>query len=104
MEQPDWENPTRSTVGMLLDGRTAESANRRPGGEYSLLLLVHAGAESVAFRLPPSPGAGAWQLLVTSEPGAPFGSYHASNEPFTLEARTLCLLRARVGRRHREYL
>jgi glycogen operon protein len=101
MEQAGWDDPASCSIGMLLDGRAAESANRRPGGEYSLLLLVHAGAETMTFKLPPTPGPGDWQLLVSSGPELANGSRHAGDADLALPPRTLCLLRARVGRGRR---
>ena len=102
MEQAHWEDPTRCSIGMLLDGRAAESSNRRPGGEYSLLLLVNAGADAIAFQLPRATGTGDWQLQVTSDPQLANGSYYDGGDAFELQPRTLCLLRARVARRHRD--
>ncbi|PXV55870.1 glycogen operon protein [Dyella jiangningensis] len=96
MEEPDWRDAQRKTIGMLLEGRAEESENRKVGSKYSLLLLLHAGDAPESFLLPATDGAAGWQLLVCSEPRLGHGAHHGDNTGFELPPRTLALFRARV--------
>ena len=96
MEEADWNDASRKAIGMLLDGRAAETENRRRGPEYSLLLLVHAGADAIPFHLPPTGGNKHWQLLISSEPEHERGAYFDGDAPMQLPGRTLVLFRTPV--------
>ncbi|MET0329844.1 MAG: glycogen debranching protein GlgX [Dyella sp.] len=96
MEEADWNAPHRRTVGMLLEGRAEEIENRKHGWKYSLLLLLHAGAEDIPFCLPASTQPEGWQLLVSSEPSYTPGAHHEAESILRLPARTLALFRTRV--------
>ena len=67
MMASDWENVSRHTLGMLLDGDNI--GERDPRGEPvrgdTLLILLNAAAQDVPFTLPRRPG-GVWECLIGS--------------------------------------
>jgi glycogen operon protein len=64
LHDSDWPDPQRRTLGWVLDGRAVPSAGNRGMAADTLLVLVHAGDEEVAFSLPAHATVVAWQVLV----------------------------------------
>lgn len=99
LEEADWEEDDRRTLGMWIDGSNSQSRTRE--GElltdHSWLLLMHAGAEPVDVVLPGVEFGETFEptLDTTTPDGAP-----ASTEPLsagsslTLAGRSLLLLKA----------
>jgi glycogen operon protein len=99
MNDGDWFDEHRRTLGMWIDGSTSRSRTR--DGEvvtdHSWLLLMHAGTSPIDVVMPAAEyGATFEPVLDTSTPdGAPpVRRIHTARGTFTLPARTLMLLRA----------
>ena len=72
MAEPDWKDPGRRMIGMLIAGDAAdevdEQGRRIPGN--TLMVLLNGGEAEVAFRLPVLVKPGIWRELVnTDRPG-----------------------------------
>ncbi len=73
---PDWQDPKRLAVGMLVAGSAAgarDEAGRAQSGQDALL-LANAGRRGLFFTLPAAPGGGRWRALLSSAchtPGQP---------------------------------
>jgi isoamylase len=98
MTEEDWYAPG-STLGMFLSGRDIPQRDDRgrPVTDDSFLVLLHAGAEDVAFPLPGAPWADAYELLADTsreDQAGPPGSRHPGGSVLTLPARSVLLLRA----------
>jgi isoamylase len=73
---PDhWDDPRARCLGVLLDGRAQPSGIRKRGTDVTLLLILNAYHDMVAFELPKVVGGKSWRcLLDTNQPqlvGAP---------------------------------
>ena len=84
MSGDEWSDTNTKCFGMLLDGRAQVTGIRKRGHDATLLIIVNAYHDMVAFELPPSPGGAGWQLLVdTNAPeqgeqdAFPFGHSYA---------------------------
>jgi isoamylase len=99
LEEPDWEDDERRTLGMWIDGSNSQSRTREGEllADHSWLLLMHAGADPIDVVLPGVEFGETFEptLDTTTSDGAP-----ASTEPLsagsslTLPARSLLLLKA----------
>ena len=90
MADDDWSVPGNHVLGMLLQSRSRDHAERRAGKD-ALLLLLNGGGRSRNFALPEI-GEGRWmEILNTAHHPSPGG--HGNSIP--LGARTLILLRHR---------
>ena len=63
MKPEDWNDLTKC-FGMLMDGRAQATGIRKRGQETSLLMIVNAHHDLVAFTLPECPGGIAWSRLI----------------------------------------
>jgi glycogen operon protein len=98
MSYADWASPAARTLGVYLSGQALRSHG--PRGERmvddSFLLVLHAGDERCEIRLPASPWAAAYDVVVdTSEQLQP-GEVFDATKPVTLADRSLLLLRAQL--------
>jgi glycogen operon protein len=61
-----WHDPTKRSLGMMLNGRAGRhvDADGAPANDAVLLLLVNAAPEPVEFALPVVPGGSGWRCLV----------------------------------------
>jgi glycogen operon protein len=94
MNDADWASTTARTLGMYLSGNGIRS--RGPRGERitdeSFLLLLHAGAEDVGFRLPGPPWAEGYAVVLnTATPDATARDLKAGDD-LNLVTRSLVLL------------
>jgi isoamylase len=64
MTSEQWIDPNARSFAMLLDGRAQPTGIRRKGIDRTLLLIINAHQENVAFVLPHIPGGDRWQLLI----------------------------------------
>ncbi len=65
MDMAHWEDPNTRCFGMLLDGRAPRSHIVRPASDATLMLILNAWHDTVAFTLPPPRDAGTvWTVLV----------------------------------------
>ena len=99
MEEADWQDATRNCLGMLLDGRARPTGIRQLGGDISLLLIVHNGADPSSFSLPQVEGLGDWQVLLSTDSQVRSSSHYEAMSDFPLAPRSLSLFRARAKRR-----
>ena len=85
MTDPDWADPSRLSVGMLLDGTRIRELDHegQPIVGDSLYVFLNASAHAVTITLPQVPSGGAWEhVLDTNDPGAPV----ATSAPATVQA------------------
>lgn len=63
-----WTDPGARSIAVIMEGRAQQSGVRRQGSDASLLLLVNAWSEGVAFRLPEGDFAASWSVVLSSAP------------------------------------
>ncbi len=93
----DWGSPAIRTVGMYLSGRGIRT--RGPRGERivddSFLLVLHAGDDDVAVRLPGPPWASSYVVeLDTAQPDVAAGGHVDVSATLTMPPRSALLLLA----------
>ena len=72
VEQPDWSDAAMRCVGMLMDGPFAIRVSDEETDRSTLLLLVNAGRDAIAFTMPEHRGGHTWtRLLDTADPKRP---------------------------------
>jgi glycogen operon protein len=94
----DWEAPENRCVGLLLAGEAVEPlpACRAHRHDETLLLLLNAQSQAVAFVLPALQTLGVWEVLVwTDDPRLATPSPLADRQELCLPAQALALLRYR---------
>lgn len=91
MTERDWHMPHARALMMRLDGRSPHSGLQQPGSDTTLLILINAAVEDVAFQLP-APDGGRWTVLLdtVNESGQPRNPIEA--EQWTATGRSLALL------------
>ena len=96
MDDEDWGEEGRRSLGMLLNGELIpehDDRGERIRGD-SLLVLLHAHYEDVRWRLPTGWGAHWEVLLDTARPDEPEGARRvAAGKSLTMVARSLAVLR-----------
>ncbi|RKN40850.1 glycogen debranching protein GlgX [Streptomyces hoynatensis] len=102
MTEEDWYAPT-ATLGMFLSGRDIPHRDEfgRQIADASFLVLLHAGAEPVAFLLPGPPWADAYELVADTsreDQEAPPGTRHRGGAAVTVPGRSVLVLRAGAPR------
>jgi glycogen operon protein len=63
MSMDDWHNPGTRCFGMLMDGRAQATGIRVAAADTTLLMILNAHNEPVAFTLPDCAGGQAWSLV-----------------------------------------
>lgn len=99
MTEPDWGNPQRFVVGMLLDGRAATERDDRnqPVIGDTLLLVLNSSMAEARFTLPALRDEGVWVPLVDT---AGREAHHAIHAGWVcLAPHSLVLLRHGLERR-----
>jgi glycogen operon protein len=68
MQPEDWHVPYARAIAIFLNGRALgpQGPTVAPAHDSSFLLFVNAGAEPVAFTVPPDIGGAGWQLVLDS--------------------------------------
>jgi len=93
MSVEQWQDAHGRCLGMLMDGRAQVSGILRPGADATLLLIVNAHHDTVAFTLPGVPEGEYWNCLVdTDRPHLRKGEQHAFASEFQVSGRSLVLL------------
>jgi glycogen operon protein len=95
MQVADWQAGHSDCFGMLIDGRAG--GGTRPVADVTLLILLNADPEAVAFKLPVYAGGRVWICLLNttqSEHSAP--QSYAAGEAYPLSGRSLLLLASRI--------
>jgi len=62
-EDSDWADPSRRTLGWLLDGRAVPAVDRTSRAD-TLLVFVHAGDDDMSCSLPAGGDVVAWEVLI----------------------------------------
>jgi glycogen operon protein len=92
-----WRDQAARSLGVVLDGRVQGGVLRHPDGEV-LLLLLNAYHDVVRFRLPATPGAARWTLLVdTNQPQLAGQSAFPVGHEYEVTGRSLLLLLMEPG-------
>ncbi len=96
----DWFDGGLRTVGMYLDGRGLR--DRGPRGELvlddSYLLVLHSGDDPITFRLPGSPWADGYVVVIDTRcPAGTPTAAQVSREAIDLDPRCVVLLRVTRG-------
>jgi isoamylase len=90
--QESWNDPRERCFGMVLDGRAQPTGIVRPGSDATLLLIVNAYHDVVAFTLPEVTGGNKWKCLVdTNIPERLDEPLFAHADPYEVTARSLLL-------------
>jgi glycogen operon protein len=68
MDNGDWSDPNRRTLGVLLDGHAIEELDAfgEPIHGNTLFILLHAGTEPVTFSLPLCAPGHSWEVVVNT--------------------------------------
>jgi isoamylase len=64
MQQANWDDPNVKCFGMMLDGRAQVTGIRKRGQDATLLLILNAWHEGVAFTLPEAADGTGWTRLI----------------------------------------
>jgi isoamylase len=96
MEEADWEDPDRQTIGMLLLGRAADEVDvrGRSARGNTLLFLLNAGTRSRSCTLPKVSEPGRWEELLNTARLGPWS--RAIGTPTVNLAAHSCLLLRRT--------
>ncbi|MCW2615358.1 MAG: glycogen debranching enzyme GlgX [Frankiales bacterium] len=96
LDDDDWHDTGRRTLGMYLDGRGIRV--RGPRGERvvddSFLLVLHTGADDLPFVLPGEPWARSWELLLDTADEQPTTGRSLPARGLVVAGRSVVLLQA----------
>ncbi|MNN28186.1 Glycogen debranching enzyme [compost metagenome] len=93
MSVEQWHDSQGRCLGMLMDGRAQVSGIQRPGADATLLLIVNAHHDTLAFTLPQVPEGQHWNCLIdTDRPQLRKGERHGFDSPLQVQGRSLVLL------------
>ena len=96
----DWQAPENRCVGLLLAGDAIEPmpVPRTGQPDDSVLLILNAQPQAIAFVLPALQEPGIWEgLLCTADPLVPAPSPLAQGQEYAVPAQSLALLRYARG-------
>jgi glycogen operon protein len=92
MSMDDWADSNLKCFGMLMDGRAQPTGIRRRGQDATLLMLLNAHHDNVAFSLPDCPGGRQWsRVFDTGQPDAENEYLAGINDTYEMTARSLIL-------------
>jgi isoamylase len=104
MTEEHWRDPAGRCLGLLLDGRAQPSGIPRRGSEATLLFVVNAHHDVVAFTLPEVTGGRDWRRLIDTnlpdedeDPEEPMR--FAFGQRYEVTGRSLLLFLLRPARR-----
>ncbi|CAH2604228.1 Glycogen operon protein GlgX homolog [Rhodovastum atsumiense] len=93
MAQDDWTNPGTRCFGMLMDGRAQATGIRRPASDATLLWILNAHHDIVAFTLPRVTGGRRWMTMFdTATPERMREHSHRIGETIDIVGRSMVLL------------
>jgi glycogen operon protein len=98
MTAEDWAHPHARAIGMLLGGDAIPTLDRQ--GERivgdTLLVLINAGPDPMAFVLPEGAPGGAWEVVIDTRAAAPppaMEATSAAGERYALVSRSMAVMR-----------
>ena len=92
MTEEQWDDCALCCFGMLLDGRAPTTGIRQRGHEATMLLVINAFHEMMAFKLPQSPGGAGWKILIdTSQSETPEPKVFQIGDEYEVTSRSLLL-------------
>ena len=92
MGADQWNDPNARAIAVLLDGRAQPTGIRRHGSDATLLILINAHFDVVAFTLPAVVGGTEWKCLVdTNQPNLTHAPPFAFGHEYTVTGRSLLL-------------
>ena len=98
MTAEDWAHPHARAIGMLLGGDAIPTLDRQ--GERivgdTLLVLINAGPDPMAFVLPEGASGGAWEVVIDTRAAAPppaMEATPAAGERYALVSRSMAVMR-----------
>ena len=96
LQDEQWFDPARSTLGMYLDGRAirARGPHREQIVDDSFLLVLHAGSDPLQLVLPGPAWAHRWHLVLDSAQERPEAESALPAGDVTIMSRSAVLLRA----------
>ena len=93
MSEEHWEDGNARSLAILLDGRARETGIIRRGEDATVLILINAHYEEVAFTLPGAAGGRRWVCVIdTNDPEGDEGRTFAFAEAHDLGGRSLQVL------------
>ena len=93
MSEANWSDGNARCVGILLDGRAPETGIVRRGEDATVLILVNAHHEEVAFTVPRTAGGFGWTRVIdTNAPDAEQDVHFGFEEACPVGARSLMVL------------
>lgn len=99
MTEEDWNNPNARCLGLRLAGDTIEEVDERGNRivDDTLLILLNAHHESLAFVLPAHRPKMRWEIILDTRAPRPGERQRPmrGGTPFEMEARSLALVRLR---------
>ncbi|CAH2598688.1 Glycogen operon protein GlgX homolog [Rhodovastum atsumiense] len=99
MQADHWTDPNARCFGMVLDGRAQATGIRRPAADATLLQVLNAHHDVVAFSLPEPPAGQRWLLLVdTNRPDIDEPEPFEFGHPYMVTGRSLLLFVLRPER------
>ena len=93
----EWHDPDARTLGMYLAGEShGQDSDGRVLRDEAFLVILHAGADPVAFRLPGAPYASGYRLVVDSSTGQSREDDHVLEPGATIlmQSRSMVVLHA----------
>ena len=92
-EWHDWADQTLNCVGMLMDGRAQVNAVPQDGDHSTLMLILNAGRDAIAFTMPESRDGKSWTRLIDTGDAARAEQEFAIGDTCPVPARGLVLVR-----------
>jgi isoamylase len=95
MNDGDWKDPNRRSLGMLMDGRAQVSGIKRPAADVTVFLFLNSGHEAVELTLPAFHDGDRWLCLIdTNDPDRSDTSYIKTGDKYTVAPRSTLLFAA----------
>ncbi len=92
-EAPDWTDHAMHCIGMLMDGRAQVNSVPQDGDHATLMLVVNAARDAIAFTMPECADGTSWTRLIdTADPHRPEKDF-AVGDMCPIPSRALVLLR-----------
>ncbi|SEW14277.1 glycogen debranching protein GlgX [Luteibacter sp. 329MFSha] len=95
--EAQWTDPSARSIAALIDGRAQQSGVKRPGTDTSLLVLLNAWTEGVAFQLPGDVSCDAWKVVLSTAPELAPGVAASSGTSFVCPPRAMVVLACDVA-------